>query len=231
MTPKKTLRADLENKRALFFETGLAVSLALMIAVFSTGRGKIGMAGIPAPEPEIYVPTMMPITTHEQRQVATSPPPVVKGLDVLKIVSIEQKINVDAFKFTEPTDGIFEGVAGGTGGANFGTMELEDVPFLFVEDMPRFQGGDLGKFRTWVTGKIQYPMMAQQMQITGRVVLSFVIERDGSLGQIEVLASPDKLLADEAARVLRQSPVWTPGYQNDMPARVKFTLPIDFNLE
>ena len=67
--------------------------------------------------------------------------------------------------------------------------------------------------------------------ISGRVLLSFVIEKDGSLTNIQVLQTPDRSLSDEATRVLKSSPKWTPGKQRNQSVRVKYTLPVDFRIQ
>ena len=97
--------------------------------------------------------------------------------------------------------------------------------------MPSFQGGDLNKFRNWVQERVRYPQIAQENGVSGKVVLSFVIEKDGTLTNIEVLQSPDRSLADEAVRVLKTSPKWEPGQQRNQPVRVKYTLPVDFRIQ
>ena len=107
----------------------------------------------------------------------------------------------------------------------------DDVPYVKVEQMPSFQGGDLMTFRNWVMQKVKYPQIAQENNITGRVLLMFVIERDGSLTNIQVLQTPDSSLSDEAIRVLKSSPKWTPGKQRNQAVRVKYTLPIDFRIQ
>ena len=104
----------------------------------------------------------------------------------------------------------------------------ENGPFLVVEKMPSFQGGDLSDFRAWVQERIQYPAEAAKKNIQGRVVVSFEIKADGSLANPKVLQSPDKLLSDEACRVLESSPKWTPGEQRGQKVTVKYTLPVDF---
>ena len=73
--------------------------------------------------------------------------------------------------------------------------------------------------------------MAQENNITGRVLLKFVVEKDGTLTNIQVLQSPDKSLADEAIRVLKTSPRWEPGKQRNQSVRVFYTLPVDFQLQ
>ena len=107
-----------------------------------------------------------------------------------------------------------------------------DQPFVIVEKMPTFRKGNLDTFRKWVQGEIKYPAEAVQKNIQGRVVVSFVVEPDGSLGDIQLLQAPDKLLADEARRVIETSPAgdWSPGMQRGEKVRVKYTLPVDFRL-
>ena len=108
-----------------------------------------------------------------------------------------------------------------------------EQPFLIAETMPSFRGGDITAFRNWIQMHIQYPAEAMKNNIQGRVIVSFIVEKDGSVSNILVLQSPDKLLADEALRVIASSPAgaWTPGEQRGEKVRVKYTLPVDFYLQ
>ena len=106
-----------------------------------------------------------------------------------------------------------------------------DMPYIKVEKMPTFMGGDLNVFRNWVQSKIQYPKEAMDKGINGRVVCSFVVEKDGSLTEFDVLQSPDKSLADEVVRILKTSPKWEPGEQRGEKVRVKYTVPIVFQIK
>ena len=106
----------------------------------------------------------------------------------------------------------------------------EDTPYIRVEKMPSFQGGDLNVFGNRVQSKGRYPQIAQENGAQGRVGLAFVIEKDGSLTNIEVLQTPDRSLADEAVRVLQTSPKWEPGMQQQQAVRVKYTLPVQFTI-
>lgn len=110
-------------------------------------------------------------------------------------------------------------------------LSNEEEPFLVAETMPIFQGQDLKGFREWVQSQVRYPETALKNNIQGRVVLSFVIERDGSVSSIQMLQSPDKNLSDEARRVIASSPAWTPGKQHGETVRVKYTLPVDFRID
>ncbi len=107
----------------------------------------------------------------------------------------------------------------------------DDQPFLVAETMPSFQGGDLNTFRNWVQQNVRFPQIALENGIQGRVVVTFVIEKDGRLTNIEVLQTPDRSLSDEAIRVLSKSPKWGPGKQRNQPVRVKYTLPVDFRVQ
>ena len=116
-----------------------------------------------------------------------------------------------------------------TGAIKKTAVNYDEVePFIIAEKMPSFQGGDLNTFRTWVQERIQYPAEAAKQNIQGRVVVSFEIKTDGSLADLKVLQSPDKLLSDEACRVIESSPKWTPGEQRGQKVTVKYTLPVDF---
>lgn len=107
----------------------------------------------------------------------------------------------------------------------------DDIPFVKVEQMPSFMGGDLMTFRSWAMKQVRYPQIAIENNITGRVLLSFVIEKDGSLTNIQVLQTPDESLSNEAIRIMKLSPKWTPGMQRGQVVRVKYTLPLEFRLQ
>ena len=102
---------------------------------------------------------------------------------------------------------------------------------VWEESMPTFQGGDINMFRVWAMRSIVYPQEAIQRKIQGRVVVSFVIDKNGNLGDIKVLQTPDNLLSDELRRVLLRSPQWTPGTINKQAIKVKYTLPIMFKFQ
>ncbi|WP_295939248.1 M56 family metallopeptidase [uncultured Alistipes sp.] len=101
-------------------------------------------------------------------------------------------------------------------------------PFLIAETMPTFENGDIAEFRKWVQMRVKYPAEALKKNIHGRVVVSFVVETDGSVSTIETIRSPHKSLTDEVRRIIASSPKWTPGSQRGKTVRVKFTLPVDF---
>lgn len=105
-----------------------------------------------------------------------------------------------------------------------------DEPFLIAETMPLFRGGDITAFRQWVQTTVRYPAEAVREGVQGRVVLTFIIERDGSVSNIQVLQSPDERLAKEACRAVADATGWSAGLQQGKPVRVRYTLPVDFRL-
>ena len=109
--------------------------------------------------------------------------------------------------------------------------KVEDEPYIIVEEMPRFLGGDVNKFSKWVNERIKYPQVPQESGIQGRVIVSFVIEPDGSLSNFIVTRNIDPLLDAEALRVVQSSPKWTPGKQRDVPVRVRCSISINYVLK
>lgn len=108
-------------------------------------------------------------------------------------------------------------------------VQQQNPPYIKAEKMPKFRNGDLMLFQSWMQNNVQYPAEAIEKGISGRVVFSFVVEADGSLSSYQLMASPDKILADEVERVFNSSPrEWTAGEQDGKKVRVKFTLPVVF---
>jgi periplasmic protein TonB len=106
----------------------------------------------------------------------------------------------------------------------------DDEPFILVEVKPTFKGGDLEKFREWVQKRVVYPQVAQDNGIQGRVFLTFVIERDGSVSHVEVTRHVDPSLEAEAKKAIESSPKWTPGMQRGTPVRVRYSIFLNFTL-
>ncbi len=225
MEIKKSPKADLQNKRGLLLEIGLCVALGLVILAFAyTPKEhrieKIDMNYGPVEE------QITEITRQDQKPPEPPKKVEVKVIaDLLEVVTNDTKIETDMSfaEFDEDTE-IEQIVA----------VEEEEVeddqPFLRAETMPSFQGGDLNTFRKWVQDNVRFPQIALENGIQGRVTLTFVIEKDGRLTNIQVLQTPDRSLSEEAIRVLNKSPKWSPGKQRNQTVRVKYTLPVDFRV-
>lgn len=101
-----------------------------------------------------------------------------------------------------------------------------------LSKLPTFQGGGLEEFRIWIIQNLRYPEDAQENNVQGRVVCSFVITTQGKIGYFDILFTPDRSLSQEVIRVLLSSPAWTPGIdKNGNPVAIKHTIPIDFKLK
>lgn len=97
------------------------------------------------------------------------------------------------------------------------------------EVMPTFDGGDVMSFHRWVMRQIRYPQEALEENIQGKVMVEYVIEKDGSVSEVRIVHSPHKYLSAEVMRVFGQEiPVWTPAIQNGKPVRMKFSIPVHF---
>lgn len=106
----------------------------------------------------------------------------------------------------------------------------DDKPFVKVDAMPRYMGGDLGTFRNWVMNYVTYPQEMLNLRIEGRVLVAFVIGKDGRIEEIEIIDSPNDKFSEEVVKVLKRSKKWTPGSNAGLPARVRFTMPVDFRI-
>lgn len=106
----------------------------------------------------------------------------------------------------------------------------EEKVFDVVEQMPSFPGGPNALFQ-YLSKNIRYPAVAEENGVQGRVVVTFVVERDGSITDVRVAKSVDPSLDKEAARVVKSMPHWIPGKQNGSPVRVKYTVPVTFQLQ
>ena len=107
--------------------------------------------------------------------------------------------------------------------------EVSGEPALLkAEVMPKFEGGDLNKFRNWVQMHIKYPKIAQEQVIQGRVIAEFVVEKDGTVSFSKILESPHESLSAEVEGAIRHSPNWTPGTNGGKPVRVKMSIPVNF---
>ena len=107
--------------------------------------------------------------------------------------------------------------------------EVEKV-FDVVEQMPSFPGGPAALME-WLSNNVKYPVVAQENGVQGRVVVSFVVERDGSITDVKVVRGVDPSLDKEASRVVRAMPRWIPGKQNGSAVRVKYNVPVAFRLQ
>ena len=108
--------------------------------------------------------------------------------------------------------------------------EIIEKAFTFVELMPEFKGGEKAMY-SWLGKQIVYPQIAKETGIQGTVIVTFVVEKDGSITNVQILRDIGGGCGEEALRIVKAMPNWEEGRQNNVPVRVQFTLPIKFILE
>ncbi|RUT72947.1 energy transducer TonB [Ancylomarina longa] len=227
MEVKKSPKADLENKRGLFLEIGLALTLALVFLAFEWRVDSSEATGLQVQKEAQAEEEMIPVTRQEPVKPPPPPPPAPKVADVLNIVDNEEEIedeleieDSDADQDAEVEIQVVE------------EEEEEDEAqvFVIVEDMPEFPGGQL-ELQKWIAKSIKYPVIAQENGITGRVFITFVINKVGSVENVRVVRGVDPSLDKEAIRVIKTMPKWKPGKQRGKPVKVSYTVPINFQLQ
>lgn len=182
---------------------------------------------------------MIPVTIQEEQQPAA---PVVNNNvtpEVLQIVEDEVEIKEEKIETSEEVNQVIIGTEG-TGAptvvgavASVGPVveEVDDNRILEVpEVMASYPGGDDALYK-WLYDHIKYPPRAQDQGIQGRVMVRFVVEKDGSIGDVQITRSPDDDLSKEATRVIKMMPKWKPARQGTRTVRSYFNLPVQFRLQ
>lgn len=223
MEAKKTEKADLENKKRMFLQIGIILALIFVWTAFEWKQYERTVIDLGALEIEIIEEEDIPITRQETPPPPPPPEPSVELIIVDDDVEIEEEftIDIEATVFTEVQE--FTPVF----------VEEEEVEeeqiFTIVEDDPEFPGGQ-GALMQYLQSNLRYPTMAREAGIQGTVFVTFVVERDGSITDVRVLRGVGGGLDEEAIRVVRNMPQWTPGRQRGQAVRVQFNLPIRFVL-
>ncbi len=229
MEVKKSPKADLQKQKLLFTEIGLLVSIGIVLLAFewtSTEKAE----NVFADETKVEIEEeIIPVTTE-----TPPPPPEMAKVPVLSdqidIVDDDIKVDDDLFVSLEDEAGMGVEIKDYHEEVIEEVVEEEAVPFALVEQKPSFQGGDPNKFSKWIGEHLKYPEIARENGVSGRVILQFTIETDGTLTNVKVLRGVDASLDKEAVRVVSSSPKWTPGKQRDRAVRVSYNFPVVFQL-
>ena len=228
MEPKKTEKANLENKKSLFLQIGLIVALIICIVALEWTSGQKRDRAFDGMSEEAIEEEQIPVT--EETPPEEIPPPEVTVTDLFEIVEddvvIENEVKFEDDETSE--DKVVEIYAPVLQAEE---EEVEDEIFVIVEDMPKFRGGDINKFREWVQKRVRYPELASENGIQGRVFITFVVETNGNVSNVTVTRSVDALLDDAAREAVAASPKWEPGMQRGRPVRVRYSIPIIFQLQ
>ena len=230
MEVKKSEKANLENKKLLFLEIGLIISLAVVYFAFEwTTKEKQTVEAFEETQVIVETEEMVPIT-----QETPPPPPSAPSIPVLSdqidIVDDEIQVDDDLFMNLEDQADLAVDVKDYVAEVEEEVVEDDAIPFMLVEEKPSFMGGDANVFSKWVNERLEYPEIAKENGVQGRVTLQFTVNTDGSVSNVKVLRGVDPSLDKEAVRVVSMSPKWTPGKQRDRAVKVTYTFPVIFQL-
>ncbi|PIF03471.1 MAG: energy transducer TonB [Draconibacterium sp.] len=228
MELKKSPKADLERKRVLFLEIGLAIALGVVWLMFewSNDPGKVDEIKF-AMDQELEEDVVITRQDVPPPPPPPPPPPKQQVADVIEVtkekLDVKDEIQVDAEADEEEEVEVQE------------IEEEEEVieetkVFIRVEQMPVFPGG-IKALLKYLGKNINYPQVAADNGVQGKVYLKFVVEKDGRVGEVVVQRSPDKLLEKEAVRVVKTLPKFKPGMQRGKPVRVWYQVPVTFRLQ
>ncbi|AWW00589.1 energy transducer TonB [Arcticibacterium luteifluviistationis] len=180
----------------------------------------------PPPPPELkQVQFLPPEPKADEEVIIETPPPEDKDLEdaIVSTQDVEGEDVTDVFTPPPPPPPAVTKPAG------LGKPKEEQI-FTAVEQNPEFPGGTSEMYK-YINSKIKYPPAAQRANISGRVFVKFVVEKDGSIGKIDVLKGIGFGCDEEAVRVIKSMPKWNPGRQNGKNVRVFFTMPVFYQLE
>jgi len=228
MELKKNPKADLEKRRGLYLEIGLVVILAATLVAFEVKS--YDSEEETAFQREVIEEVEEQIIQTDIVEPPPPPPPEVPEVTTLiNVVDDEQEIknelvvNAEVTEETKNVDIVPVKVEE--------EVEVAEEPiFTVVESEPEFPGGMEALYK-YLAQNIKYPQLARENGITGKVYVTFVVEKDGSIANPRILRDIGGGCGAEAIRVVKAMPKWSPGKQRGKAVRVQFNLPVNFNLK
>jgi protein TonB len=216
MEPKKNPEVNLERKRGLFLQIGLVIALLVVLAAFEYKSYEKVAYNLGALSLDDLEEEIIPITKQEVKPPPPPPPPPEVIEIVEDEVEIENEIEIEDTESDEDEEIEID-------------EEDDDEFFMVVENMPIFPGGDLGLMK-YIQKHVKYPAIAKEYNITGKVYVSFIVDKSGKVTNVKIVRGVDKNLDAEAMRVVKSLPKYKPGKQRGKAVRVMFTIPINFTL-
>ena len=228
MEVKKSPKADLENKKTTNLLIGAIMVLSVLFIGFEWSERDKKVTTDSGIVDVVFEEEIIPITEQEQPKQAPPPPEAPKVEEVLEIMDNDSKVEESTIQASDDTQAAVE--------VKYTPVEVEEEEveeqqiFQVVEEMPEFPGG-MGECMKFLAKNIKYPTIAQENGVQGRVIVQFVVNRDGSIVDPVVVRGVDPYLDKEALRVISTMPKWKPGKQRGKAVRVKYTVPVMFRLQ
>ena len=236
MDANKTVNEELQGQKSTNILIGYVLSLALMFVAFEYTQREVKVVD----EGKIYdfkmEEDMIPIT-HQEEQMAPPPAAAPTVMEVINEVEDDTELPEEEIQTTEEVNQAITTVVG-TGaptavvsGPVGPVVEADDDDRIFdvVEENAQFPGGDEACFK-WLSEHIKYPSICQEQGVQGRVIVQFVVNKDGTIVDVKTVRSPDPNLTKEAERVVKEMPKWKPARQGNKNVRSRFNLPVMFRL-
>ncbi len=227
MEVKKSASASLENKSHDFLLMGLVVALGFLFIIFEWTTTDVKKIEAEDSQAIFEEEEMMEVTVQKDvpppPPAAVAPPPVVAP--EIKVVENTVETKDIEIKSSEETGEAVEAAPIDNGPEE---VEEEEI-FMRVEKAPSFPGGQKAMME-YLMKNIKYPAVCQEAGISGRVIVSFVVNKDGTIQNVEVIRGVHEKLDAEAVRVVKSMPAWSPGEQQGRKVRSKFQLPVFFRL-
>ena len=227
MEIKKSEHADLEKGKGTSLLIGFVIALGVMFVALEWTQREV------EDNSELYTvkdvslnEEMIPITLPEKKTVPPPPAAVTKA-EIIEIVEDDADIEEDIMASTEDNTEWVDI-------DDYDVVTVEPEPeeeeiFMVVEDQPEFPGGTAALL-DYLRKNIKYPAICRENNIQGRVLVTFIVNKDGAIVEPEVVKSVNPSLDKEALRVISTMPNWKPGSQRGKPVRVKYTVPVNFRL-
>ena len=226
MQVKKSENASLEKDKLVYVLMGLVFTLSLVYVALEWTEREVTKYEVT--DTEFLFEEEVEIQQTSQEAPPPPPPPAVQEVEVLNVV--EDNVETESIDINTEDDKETEVVIAAPVEAPV-EEEEEEVVFVVVESMPEFPGGQRALFK-YLSENVKYPVLAQENGIQGRVICQFVVNKDGSIVDVEVVRSGgDPSLDKEAIRVIKSMPKWKPGKQRGKAVRVKYTVPVNFKLQ
>jgi protein TonB len=229
MQIKKYENANLENRKGAYFAIGLLFVVALIYCLFELKFYDLGTTEVKKLHLDLIEAEVIPIS----QTTPPPPPPPPQSITQIEIVSDEEVIEVQLeIEDLEIDDDSKIDIEVAEYVADMPEEEeiVEEEIFTIVEKMPSFPGGVDALFY-YLGSNISYPDMAKDARIEGKVYITFVVDRDGSIADVKVLRGIGGGCDEEAIRVVKSMPSWDPGEQRGKKVRVQYNLPINFVLK
>ena len=229
MELKKNPKADLEKRRGLYLEIGLVVALVAALVAFNVKsydrEAKEALEREAVLEEEEII-----IQTDDIQEPPPPPPPEVPEVTTVIEVVADDKEDIKEVNFSAEVTDDTKNIEITPVVVEEEEDEAETQIFTVVENDPEFPGGMEALYK-YLAQNIKYPQLARDNGITGKVYVTFVVERDGSIANPKVLRDIGGGCGQEAIRVVKSMPKWTPGKQRGKAVRVQFNLPVNFSLK